>query len=35
VREVCELRALFAAAELRAGEPRSLGRWLLRIEARP
>jgi SAM-dependent methyltransferase len=35
VREVDELRALLAAAELRAGEPRSLGRWLLRIEARP
>jgi SAM-dependent methyltransferase len=35
VRELEELRALLAAAELRAGEPRSLGRWLLRVEARP
>jgi SAM-dependent methyltransferase len=35
VRELDELRALLAAAELRADEPRSLGRWLLRIEARP
>jgi SAM-dependent methyltransferase len=30
-----ELRALLASAELHAGEPRSLGRWMLRIEGRP
>jgi ubiquinone/menaquinone biosynthesis C-methylase UbiE len=35
VREAAELRALAAAAGLRSGEPRSLGRFLLRIEARP
>jgi hypothetical protein len=35
VREVVDLRALLAAAELHAGEPRSLGGWLLHIEARP
>jgi hypothetical protein len=35
VRPVSELRALLASAELRPGEPRSLGRFLLRIEGRP
>jgi len=34
VRTACELRALLAAAELRPGEPRSLGRGMLHIEAR-
>jgi SAM-dependent methyltransferase len=35
VRTTDELRALLAAAELRPGEPRSLGSLLVRIEARP
>ena len=35
VRSTSELRALIAAAELHPGEPRSLGRLLVRIEARP
>ena len=35
VRSAVELRALLAAAELRPGESRSLGRGMLRIEARP
>jgi SAM-dependent methyltransferase len=34
VRTACELRALLAAAELRPGEPRSLGRGMLHIGAR-
>jgi hypothetical protein len=33
VRPAEELRALLAAAGLRPGEPRSLGRFLLRVEA--
>lgn len=35
VRPAAELRALLAAAELHPGAPRSLGRFMLRIEARP
>jgi hypothetical protein len=35
VRTPEELRALLAAAELHPGEPRSLGKLMLRIEGRP
>jgi SAM-dependent methyltransferase len=35
VRSTDELRALMAAAELHPGEPRSLGRLMVRIEGRP
>jgi SAM-dependent methyltransferase len=35
VRTAEELRALLAAAGLRSGAPRSLGPWLLHLEARP